>query len=44
MAHFPVERVAPALRHIVPPENYAHVFGWRRPLEQPKPVPSPAVA
>jgi hypothetical protein len=29
MAHFPVERVRPALMQIVPPENYDHVFGWR---------------
>ena len=29
MAHFPVERLRPALMQIVPPENYDHVFGWR---------------
>jgi hypothetical protein len=32
MAHFPVERVRPALQQIVPAENHGHVFGWRREL------------
>jgi hypothetical protein len=31
MRHFPVESVKPALLRIVPEENHAHVFGWRRP-------------
>jgi hypothetical protein len=32
MEHFPVEQVAANLRRVVPPENHAHVFGWRRPM------------
>jgi hypothetical protein len=38
MSHFPVERVTPALRKIVPPANHGHVFEWRR---SPEHVPTP---
>jgi len=43
MAHFPVERLAPAMLKIVPAINHGHVFGWRRAAE-PDTVPLPSSA
>ncbi len=36
MGHFPAEQVEETLRRIVPPANYPHVFGWRKPAYAPK--------
>jgi hypothetical protein len=34
MGHFPVERVTPALKKLVPPAKFPHVFAWRRHAER----------
>jgi hypothetical protein len=39
MAHFPVESVQEALRRIVPPANYDHVFSWRRQVSRSRSPP-----